>query len=173
MQRNTLPSAAHAASGLLMAAALGLASLAHAQMPAQKTPAQTAQTAQTAQGAQAAQPLSPTLSQAAPPVDPTFSAYSLAQTCKQKNDNVAQGQCVGAIRGIIHGYQYGVLFLGQRAALPANETQRVSLCLRNTQVSSIVDEFVADAAQVNEDSLKHTPAEVAVLGSVHMHHSCN
>jgi hypothetical protein len=156
-----------------MAAALGLASLAHAQMPAQKTPAQTAQTAQTAQGAQAAQPLSPTLSQAAPPVDPTFSAYSLAQTCKQKNDNVAQGQCVGAIRGIIHGYQYGVLFLGQRAALPANETQRVSLCLRNTQVSSIVDEFVADAAQVNEDSLKHTPAEVAVLGSVHMHHSCN
>ena len=174
MQRNTLPSAAHAASGLLMAAALGLASLAHAQTPAQKTPAQTtAQTAQTAQGAQAGQPLSPTLSQAAPPVDPTFSAYSLAQTCKQKNDNVAQGQCVGAIRGIIHGYQYGVLFLGQRAALPANETQRVSLCLRNTQVSSIVDEFVADAAQVNEDSLKHTPAEVAVLGSVHMHHSCN
>jgi hypothetical protein len=156
-----------------MAAALGLASLAHAQTPAQKTPAQTAQTAQTAQGAQAAQPLSPTLSQAAPPVDPTFSAYSLAQTCKQKNDNVAQGQCVGAIRGIIHGYQYGVLFLGQRAALPANETQRVSLCLRNMQVSSIVDEFVADAAQVNEDSLKHTPAEVAVLGSVHMHHSCN
>jgi hypothetical protein len=156
-----------------MAAALGLASLAHAQTPAQKTPAQTAQTAQTAQGAQAAQPLSPTLSQAAPPVDPTFSAYSLVQTCKQKNDNVAQGQCVGAIRGIIHGYQYGVLFLGQRAALPANETQRVSLCLRNTQVSSIVDEFVADAAQVNEDSLKHTPAEVAVLGSVHMHHSCN
>jgi hypothetical protein len=156
-----------------MAAALGLASLAHAQTPAQKTPAQTAQTAQTGQGAQAAQPLSPTLSQAAPPVDPTFSAYSLAQTCKQKNDNVAQGQCVGAIRGIIHGYQYGVLFLGQRAALPANETQRVSLCLRNTQVSSIVDEFVADAAQVNEDSLKHTPAEVAVLGSVHMHHSCN
>lgn len=170
MQRNTLPSAAHAASGLLMAAALGLASLAHAQTPAQKTSAQTAQTAQTGQGAQ---PLSPTLSQAAPPVDPTFSAYSLAQTCKQKNDNVAQGQCVGAIRGIIHGYQYGVLFLGQRAALPANETQRVSLCLRNTQVSSIVDEFVADAAQVNEDSLKHTPAEVAVLGSVHMHHSCN
>jgi hypothetical protein len=114
-----------------------------------------------------------TLSQAAPPVDPSFSAYSLAQTCKQKTDNVAQGQCVGAIRGIIHGYQYGVLFLGQRASLPPNETQRVSLCLRNIQVSSIVDEFVADAAQVNEDSLKHTPAEVAVLGSVHMHHSCN
>lgn len=169
MQRNVPPAAAHAVNGLLMAAALSLASLAHAQTAAQ-TPPQTAQATQTAQ---AAQPLSPTLSQAAPPVDPTFSAYSLAQTCKQKNDNVAQGQCVGAIRGIIHGYQYGVLFLGQRAALPANETQRVSLCLRNTQVSSIVDEFVADAAQVNEDSLKHTPAEVAVLGSVHMHHSCN
>ncbi|ASV98309.1 hypothetical protein [Paraburkholderia aromaticivorans] len=167
MQRHVLPSAARAATGLLMAAAFGLASLAHAQTPAQ-TPAPTTQTAQAA-----GQPLSPTLSQAAPAVDPTFSAYSLAQTCKQKSDNVAQGQCVGAIRGIIHGYQYGVLFLGQRAALPANETQRVSLCLRNTQVSSIVDEFVADAAQVNEDSLKHTPAEVAVLGSVHMHHSCN
>lgn len=165
MQRNVLPSAAHTACGLLLAAALGLASLAHAQTSAQ-TPAQLPAQAP-------AQPLSPTLSQAAPPVDPTFSAYSLAQTCKQKNDNVAQGQCVGAIRGIIHGYQYGVLFLGQRSALPANETQRVSLCLRNAQVSSIVDEFIADAAQVNEDSLRHTPAEVAVLGSVHMHHGCN
>jgi len=144
-----------------MAAALGLASLAHAQTAAQ-APAQTAQ---------AAQP--PTLSQAAPPVDPTFSAYSLAQTCKRKNDNVAQGQCVGAIRGIIHGYQYGVLFLSQRSALPVNETQRVSLCLHDTPVSSIVDDFVADTAQVSEDSLKHTPAEVAVLGSVHMHHGCN
>ncbi|MFM0122390.1 MULTISPECIES: hypothetical protein [unclassified Paraburkholderia] len=163
MQRNVPPSAARVVTSLLMAAALSVASLAHAQTAAQ-TPTQTAP---------AAQPLSPTLSQAAPPVDPTFSAYSLAQTCKRKNDNVAQGQCVGAIRGIIHGYQYGVLFLSQRTALPANETQRVSLCLRNTQVSSIVDEFVADAAQVNEDSLKHTPAEVAVLGSVHMHHGCN
>ena len=163
MQRNVPPSAARVVTSLLMGAALSVASLAHAQTATQ-TPTQTAP---------AAQPLSPTLSQAAPPVDPTFSAYSLAQTCKRKNDNVAQGQCVGAIRGIIHGYQYGVLFLSQRTALPANETQRVSLCLRNTQVSSIVDEFVADAAQVNEDSLKHTPAEVAVLGSVHMHHGCN
>lgn len=153
MQRIVPPSAARAATGLLMAAALGLASVAHAQT--------------------AAQPLSPTLSQAAPPVDPTFSAYSLAQTCKQKNDNVAQGQCVGAIRGTIHGYQYGVLFLSQRAALPVNETQRVSLCLHDTPVSSIVDDFVADTAQVNEDSLRHTPAEVAVLGSVHLHHGCN
>ncbi|MFM0072642.1 hypothetical protein PQQ86_15910 [Paraburkholderia sediminicola] len=160
MQRNVPHSMARTATGLLMVAALGLASLANAQTAAQ-TPATSPQ------------PQPQTLSQAAPSVDPTFSAYSLAQTCKLKNDNVAQGQCVGAIRGIIHGYQYGVLFLGQRASLPPNETQRVSLCLRNTQVSSIVDEFVADAAQVNEDSLKHTPAEVAVLGSVHMHHSCN
>ncbi|MGF6773206.1 hypothetical protein P3T18_005711 [Paraburkholderia sp. GAS199] len=157
MQRNVPRQAARAATSLLMVAALSLASLAQAQTPA---PA-----------AASAQPQ--IMSQAAPPVDPTFSAYSLAQTCKQKSDNVAQGQCVGAIRGIIHGYQYGVLFLGQRASLPANETQRVSLCLRNVQVSSIVDEFVADAAQVNEVSLKHTPAEVAVLGSVHMHHSCS
>jgi hypothetical protein len=161
MQRNVPRFMARTATGLLMISALGLASLAHAQTPAQ-SPTQTP-----------TQPQPQTLSQAAPPVDPTFSAYSLAQTCKQKTDNVAQGQCVGAIRGIIHGYQYGVLFLGQRASLPPNETQRVSLCLRNIQVSSIVDEFVADAAQVNEDSLKHTPAEVAVLGSVHMHHSCN
>ncbi|MFM0729394.1 hypothetical protein PQQ52_02710 [Paraburkholderia sediminicola] len=160
MQRNVPHAMARTAAGLLMVTALGLASLAHAQTPAQTS-------------ATSAQPEQQTLSQAAPPVDPTFSAYSLAQTCKRKNDNVAQGQCVGAIRGIIHGYQYGVLFLGQRASLPPNETQRVSLCLRNTQVSSIVDEFVADAAQVSEDSLKHTPAEVAVLGSVHMHHGCN
>jgi hypothetical protein len=157
MQRNVPCTAARAVTGLVMAAALGLASAAHAQTGAQPP---------------APQPLSPTLSQAAPPVDPSFSAYSLAQSCKHKNDNVAQGQCVGAIRGIIHGYQYGVLFLGQRTALPANETQRVSLCLRDTPVSSIVDEFVADAGKVNEDSLKHTPAEVAVLGSVHMHHGC-
>ncbi|PZR42977.1 hypothetical protein [Paraburkholderia fungorum] len=164
MQRNVPHAMARTAAGLLMITALGLASLAHAQIPAQ-TPAQTP--------APSAGPQPQTLSQAAPPVDPSFSAYSLAQTCKRKNDNVAQGQCVGAIRGIIHGYQYGVLFLGQRASLPPNETQRVSLCLNNTPVSSIVDEFIADAAQVNEDSLRHTPAEVAVLGSVHLHHSCN
>ena len=139
-----------------MLAALGLASLAHAQTPAPTT----------------AQPMAPTISQAAPPVDPTFSAYWLVQTCKQRNDNVTQGECVGAIRGIIHGYQYGVLFLGQRTPLPPNETQRVSLCLRDVPVSSIVDDFLADAAQVDGEALKHTPAEVAVLGSVHMHHAC-
>jgi hypothetical protein len=152
MQRNVPPSAARAATGLLMAATLGLASLAQAQTPAQ--------------------PMQPTMSQAAPPVDPSFSAFWLVQTCNQKNDNVAQGQCVGAIRGIIHGYQYGVLFLGQRGTLPANETQRVSLCLQDTQVSSLVDNFLADAAQVDPDALRHTPAEVALLGSVHLHHAC-
>jgi len=152
MQRNVPPSATRAAAAVLMAAALGLASLAHAQTPAQ--------------------PMSQTLSQAAPPVDPTFSAYSLLNLCKQRNDNVAQGECVGAVRGIIHGYQYGVLFLGQRGTLPANETQRVSLCLRDVTVSSLIDDFVADAAQVPADALQHTPAEVAVLGSVHQHHPC-
>ena len=35
-----------------------------------------------------------------------------------------------------------------------------------------VDEFLADAKQVDEASLKRTPAEVAVLGSVHSHHAC-
>ena len=74
-----------------------------------------------------------------PPVDPTFSAWSLAQLCQQKNDNVAQGECTGAIRGIIHGYQYGVLFLGQRVSMPAGETRNVSLCLRGTSVASIID----------------------------------
>jgi hypothetical protein len=35
-----------------------------------------------------------------------------------------------------------------------------------------VDEFLADAKQVDEAALKRTPAEVAVLGSVHSHHAC-
>jgi hypothetical protein len=108
----------------------------------------------------------------APPVDPSFSAYTLAQECARKSDNTAQGQCVGAVRGIVRGYQYGVLFLGQRSQLKAGETQRVSLCLSNTPVSTLVDEFLADAKQVDEASLKRTPAEVAVLGSVHSHHAC-
>jgi hypothetical protein len=162
MQPNVPHTAPRAAAGLLMAATLGFATLAHAQTPDQQ--AQQAQ--QTQQAQQAAQ------QQAAPPVDPSFSAWSLMQVCRQKTDNVAEGQCVGAVRGIIRGYQYGVLFLGQRASLPPNETQRVSLCLRNVQVSSIVDDFIGDATQVSEDSLKRTPAEVAVLGSVHLHHAC-
>ena len=104
--------------------------------------------------------------------DPTFSAYSLAQQCAAKSDDAAQGQCVGAVRGIVRGYQYGVLFLSQRASLPVGETKRVSLCLTDTKVSSIVDDFLADAKQVNEADLRRTPAEVAVLGSVHAHHAC-
>ncbi|SAL15295.1 hypothetical protein AWB71_00521 [Caballeronia peredens] len=104
--------------------------------------------------------------------DPTFSAYSLAQQCAAKSDNTAQGQCVGAVRGIVRGYQYGVLFLAQRASLPEGETKRISLCLTDTKVSSIVDDFLADAKQVNEADLRRTPAEVAVLGSVHAHHAC-
>jgi hypothetical protein len=150
MQRSFPRSIARITSGLLFVSLAGIASLAHAQ--------------NTAQAATAAQ--------ATPPVDPTFSAYSLTQSCQQKSDNVAQGQCVGAVRGIIHGYQYGVLFLSQRTSLAANETQRVSLCLRDVPVSTIVDEFVQDASQVSPDALKRTPAEVAVLGSVHMHHAC-
>ncbi|KXV12389.1 hypothetical protein CR51_06610 [Caballeronia megalochromosomata] len=106
------------------------------------------------------------------PSDPSFSAYTLAQQCAAKSDNAAQGQCVGAVRGIVRGYQYGVLFLSQRASLPVSETQRVSLCLTDTQVSSIVDDFIADAKQVSEADLRRTPAEVAVLGSVHAHHAC-
>ncbi|CAG4890235.1 hypothetical protein [Paraburkholderia saeva] len=152
MQRHVPVFAARAASALLMITTLGTASLANAQTPAQ--------------------PVTPATA-VAPAVDPTFSASSLAQLCRNRSDNVAQGQCVGAVRGIIHGYQYGVLFLAQRTSLPANETQRVSLCLRNTPVSTIVDDFLHDAAQVSDDALKRTPAEVAVLGSVHSHHACS
>lgn len=104
--------------------------------------------------------------------DPTFSAYALAQQCAAKSDNAALGQCVGAVRGIVRGYEYGVLFLSQRASLPDSETKRVSLCLTDTKVSSIIDDFIADAKQVSEADLKRTPAEVAVLGSVHAHHAC-
>lgn len=146
MQRNDLRGAARAATGLLMAAALLATPLARAQAPAQPD---------------------------VPPVDPTFSAWSLVQLCQHKNDNVAQGECTGAVRGIIHGYQYGVLFLGQRVSMPEGETRNVSLCLRGTSVSSIVDDFVGDARQVSDDALKRTPAEVAVLGSVHAHHACS
>ncbi|MBN3760471.1 hypothetical protein [Burkholderia sp. Ac-20365] len=155
MQRHLPRPVARIASGLLMVCLAGGASLAWAQTATPNTAANAAQ------------------SQASPPVDPTFSAWSLAQSCQQKADNVAHGQCVGAIRGIIHGYQYGVLFLSQRTSLAAKETQRVSLCLRDVPVSTIVDEFVQDASQVSADSLKRTPAEVAVLGSVHMHHACD
>src|SRR5438309_1570944 len=88
--------------------------------------------------------------------DPSFSAWSLAQQCGQKSDNAAQGQCVGAVRGIVRGYQYGVLFLSQRASLANNETKRVSLCLTDTKVSSLVDDFLTDAKQVSEDDLKRT-----------------
>jgi hypothetical protein len=128
----------------VMAATFGAVSLAHAQQAAPQTPS----------------------------VDPSFSAYTLAQECSHKRDNAAQGQCIRAVRGIVRGYQYGVLFLGQRSQLNPNETQNVSLCLSDTPVATLVDEFIADAKQVDEDALKRTPAEVAVLGSVHSHHGC-
>jgi hypothetical protein len=134
------------------AALLAVAGAAHAQTPAAQAPAA------------AAQP-------ATPAVDPSFSAWTLAQLCQQ-NDTVAQGQCVGAVRGIIHGYQYGVLFLAQQTTPAAGEMQRISLCLQDVPVSTIVQEFVTDAGQVSPDALKQTPAEVALLGSVHLHHAC-
>ena len=152
MQRHVSRPVARIASGLLLATLIVGTPLVHAQNAAQNAAAST---------------------QAAPPVDPTFSAWSLAQSCQRKSDNVAHGQCIGAVRGIIHGYQYGVLFISQRSSLPAQETQRVSLCLRDVPVSTLVDEFVQDASQVSPDSLRRTPAEVAVLGSVHMHHACD
>jgi hypothetical protein len=150
MKRIAFAWAKRATGLLLTTAALASACLAYAQQPV-------------------------AISQAMEPrqADPSFSAYSLSQLCQQKTDNAAQGQCVGAVRGIIHGYQYGVLFLGQRASVPNTDVQRVALCLTGTPVATIVDEFVADTHQVDDDALKRTPAEVAVLGSVHMHHACN
>lgn len=148
-----MPRVALRIAGALAAASLALAGAAHAQTPAPQT------------ATAAAQPMTPA-------VDPTFSAWTLAQLCQQQSDSVAQGQCVGAVRGIIHGYQYGVLFLAQRTSPPAGEMQRISLCLRDVPVATIVQEFVADASQVNADALKQTPAEVALLGSVHSRHAC-
>ena len=149
---NVASSVALRVTGVLAAASLACAGVAHAQAPAPQT--------------------APATALPQPAVDPSFSAWTLAQLCQQQNDNVAQGQCVGAVRGIIHGYQYGVLFLGQRTSPPAGEMQRISLCLRDVPVSQIVQEFVADANQVSPDALKQTPAEVALLGSVHQRHAC-
>ena len=107
------------------------------------------------------------------PVDPSWSAFSLLTQCQNQNDPQAQGKCVGAIRGIIHGYQYGVLFLGQKAAVPNDRIKELSLCLNGVPIKTLVGEYVSDAASVNPDSLKRTSAETALLGSVHMHHSCD
>jgi hypothetical protein len=147
----------------LCAALSAFASLAQAQTGSPGAPPQS--TTQTK--------LQPTQLRGMPTVDPTFSAYTLEQICGRKSDRVAQGQCLGAVRGIIHGYEYGVLFLAQHASLPAGETQRVSLCLHDVKVSSIIDDYLSDASQVDNGSLKETPAEVALLGSVHTHHPCN
>ncbi|MFC0398447.1 hypothetical protein [Paraburkholderia rhizosphaerae] len=163
MQPHLPRSVARITAVWLCAVLSGFAS--HAQAQTGKPAAPPKPAAQTQQ-----QPSQPS---ARPAVDPTFSAYKLAHLCGSKDDNVAQGQCLGAIRGIIHGYQYGVLFLAQRKSLPAGETQRVSLCLQDVRVSSIIDDFLSDTSQVDADALKATPAEVALLGSVHMHHPCS
>lgn len=153
--QTTVPRVALHVIGAFAAASFAWAGAAHAQTPAPQTAATAATASQSA----------------TPPVDPSFSAWTLAQLCQQ-NDQVAQGQCVGAVRGLIHGYQYGVLFLAQHTTTPAGEMQRIPLCLRDVPVSQIVQEFVADASQVSPDALKQTPAEVALLGSVHSHHAC-
>jgi len=156
----TVPRAALRVLGAFVAASFAWAGAAHAQTAAPQSAAPTAPPA----AATAASP-------ATPAVDPSFSAWTLAQLCRG-NDAAAQGECVGAVRGIIHGYQYGVLFLAQRTSTPAGEMQRISLCLRDVPVTTIVHEFVADAGQVSPDALKQTPAEVALLGSVHARHAC-
>lgn len=101
-----------------------------------------------------------------------WSAYDLLSHCRETANEGRQGQCIGAVRGLIHGYQYGVLFLSNRLSLNSEQIKAASLCLNQVSIKTIVDEFVGDANQVSEDSLRSTPAEVALLGSVHMHHPC-
>jgi len=164
MQRFSHRAAARMAAGLLCAATCAsLTALAQADGSAPGVPSRSIMQAR----------LQPAQSHPMPTADPAFSAYTLEQLCKRESDGVAQGQCLGAVRGIIHGYQYGVLFLAQHAQLNAGETQRVSLCLQDVKLSSIIDDYVADTSRVDTASLKDTPAEVALLGSVHMHHPCN
>ena len=46
-----------------------------------------------------------------------------------------------------------------------NETKRVSLCLTDTKVSSLVDDFLTDAKQVSEDDLLKLVSYVRSLGT--------
>ncbi|MGI4812055.1 MAG: hypothetical protein ACRYG5_13345 [Janthinobacterium lividum] len=104
--------------------------------------------------------------------DSTWSASALRDLCAQTS-NAGRAECRDATRGLIRGYQYGVLFQGRSAGLSSDQVKAVSLCLDGVPLQTLADEFVHDAAQVNEASLSQTPAEVAFLGSVHLHHSCN
>ena len=116
MQRNVLHFMARTATGLLMVTALGLASLVHAQTPAQ-TPTRTPPTS--------TQPQQQTLSQAAPPVDPHLLRLFARADLQTETDNVGARRNASVLYAvIIYGYQYGVLFLGQRALSPRHETQR-------------------------------------------------
>ncbi|SDV49394.1 hypothetical protein [Chitinasiproducens palmae] len=143
------------------------------------------------QSAQAQAPAAPTApnAQAAAPTDaptgaPTgarnamqeaaasWNAYTLMQQCQDKSDNVSQAQCTSAVRGVVHGYQYGVLFLAQHATVDNKRVQPIALCIDRTPLSTLVDEYVQDAQQVSPETLSKTPAEVALLGSIHQHHPC-
>lgn len=102
----------------------------------------------------------------------SWNAYTLMQQCQDQANNVSQAQCIGAVRGIIHGYQYGMLFLAQHQQIDNRQVRPLALCLEGVPVNQLVQEFLADARQVDAETLGHTPAEVAVLGSVHQHHAC-
>lgn len=123
-----------------------------------------------AQGAAAG----PTGLQAPMPASPgTFwSAYDLLSQCRETASRERQSQCIGAVRGMIQGYQYGVLFLSNKSPLNSEQLKAASLCLNQVSIKTVVDEFIGDANQVPEHLLRLTPAQVALLGSVHMHHPC-
>jgi hypothetical protein len=104
--------------------------------------------------------------------DASWSASMLKTQCEQPAGSLAQAQCVSAVRGILHGYQYGVLFLGAQENVPDARVRRIALCVDNVKVGELVQDFISDANGADADALKRTPAEVAVLGSLHMHHAC-
>ncbi len=101
-----------------------------------------------------------------------WSAALLLSQCKETSDPTAQAQCVGAIRGIVHGYQYGVLLTANDNHIDTSQLETISICLNGVPVKTLIAEFVADAGQADSDDLAKTPAETVVLGVIHHHHRC-
>jgi hypothetical protein len=102
----------------------------------------------------------------------SWSAATLLRQCKNTEDTTAQALCVGTVRGIVHGYQYGVLLVGNRNNVDANQLKLISLCINGTTAQTLIDEFVTDASKASPADLANTDAETVVLGSIHEHHGC-
>lgn len=100
------------------------------------------------------------------------SAAALLRQCKDTDNATAQALCIGTVRGIVHGYQYGVLLVGNRNNVDEQQLKLVSLCINGVRTQTLVDEFVTDAATASAEDLANTDAETVVLGSIHEHHGC-